>query len=466
MDRLHQSLLSLLPLQLQSSFNSDFDDEHDDDEHDGDDEESWYDTKLLQRELNRSLEERLITEELVTAATLSLQQKNEITRLSVDEFLVGRKLGEGRFGVIHELLLLEQSRLELRKDDDDDDGAKWRQEQLMSPSSFRHHENGYAVKRTHKLPTLRDRRRMTRTEKSSRRRQRLQNLVDFESELRILSSVHHPNVIRTYGTILVQDHPQDGSTTKMMVMERLQDTLEQRLQTWRRSQLRQSYHPHHHHHHHNHHSGVPFEDLDLPVNPKRLELALDISSALDYLHGQKILHRDIKPSNIAFDRNGNIKLFDFGLSRGLHVLTTTRGIYGSSSSPLWKYTAYVGSPRYMAPEVALGLPYNELCDVYSFSLLLWELISLQKPFEHLSPESMGETVWDNAFFPERPRIQTTTWPLSIQDLLQKGWSPVPSKRPPMNTVVLQLGNAYSWMQHGDDNADLEEQEESKLDYWQ
>jgi len=112
----------------------------------------------------------------------------------------------------------------------------------------------------------------------------------------------------------------------------------------------------------------------------------------------------------------------------------------------------------MAPEVALGLPYNELCDVYSFSLLLWELLSLQKPYPNLSPASMRESVWHDAS-PERPRIHSTTWPMSIQDLLQRGWSPILSKRPPMNTITLLLGNVYSWMQH------LDGEEESKLDYY-
>jgi len=188
------------------------------------------------------------------------------------------------------------------------------------------------------------------------------------------------------------------------------------------------------------------EVLDLPVNPKRLQLALDIASALDYLHNQRILHRDIKPSNIGFDRNGIIKLFDFGLSRGFHTFPA------KGTSPLYNYTANVGSPRYMAPEVALGKPYNELCDVYSFSLLLWELLALQKPFQHLSPASMRECVWESSslsFYeaPERPRIHRSTWPIVLQDLLERSWSPCLKERPNMNIISLTLGGIYSWMQH-------------------
>jgi len=282
-----QSLLRLLQLQWQSFNDNEYDEENCD--------------SKLQRELNSSLEERLIISELTSSSSATTTtteaekaRNNAIARLSVEEFHVGRKLGEGRFGVIHELLFLRPSEL---KKDDCDDGTKWSPELMpssSSSSSHHHHQHGYAVKRAHKLSTLNSARRMTRNERRSRRRQRLQNLVDFESELRILSSVHHPNIIRTHGILVVQEQhpsPQEGGATQMLVMERLYDTLEERLDTWRRSQLRQTYY-----------SGVPLEDLDLPVNPKRLEIALDISCALDYLHNQRILHRDIKPSNLAFDR--------------------------------------------------------------------------------------------------------------------------------------------------------------------
>ena len=154
-------------------------------------------------------------------------------------------------------------------------------------------------------------------------------------------------------------------------------------------------------------------------------------------------------------QNGNIKLFDFGLARGFHTFPE------KGTSPLWNYTAAVGSPRYMAPEVALGQPYNELCDVYSFSLLLWELLALQKPFQHLSPPSMRECVWESAtssssslFYgnaPERPRIHWSTWPIVIQDLLERCWSACLKERPNMNTVSLTLGGVYSWMQYLQDD---------------
>mmetsp|Transcript_34169 Transcript_34169/g.82834 ORF Transcript_34169/g.82834 Transcript_34169/m.82834 type:complete len:428 (+) Transcript_34169:2-1285(+) len=404
----------------------------------------------LEKELDRLLHQRLIFQRSSSSSSSasslpsSQQQQeqaeannSELLQLNWDDYHTGRKLGEGNFGVIHELLQKQQT--------------------LSKTSETLHHHRhhhctmttkSYAIKRAHNLPQINNKT-TTRRRRRIRQRQRLQTLVDFESELRILQSVHHPNIITTYGVL--EQHPAAGDggvNNQMLVMERLYDTLEERMEEWKRNQLRQSYHSHHYHCH-------P-DELDLPVNPKRLLLALDISSALDYLHSQRILHRDIKPSNIAFDRNGTVKLFDFGLARGFHT-SPTKG-----TSPLWKYTAAVGSPRYMAPEVALGLPYNELCDVYSFALLLWELLALQKPYQHLSPASMRESVFLQSNHrqqrqQQRPRIHWSTWPIVLQDLLERSWSNCLNERPSMNTIALVLGDVYSWMQH------VEKEQESKME---
>lgn len=407
--------------------------------------------RRLREELRRLLHRRLIAhtslsfeeEEPSGSSSSSSEEEEEDSRLfNWDDFRTGRKLGEGNFGVIHELLRKRRR------------PAPTHPATIAAADPRAHRDDrGYAIKRAHDFPPPDDRNNNNKNAATTfrkrriRRRQRLQNLLDFESELRILNSVDHPNIIRSYGT-LVESHPPPGcggsGTTTMLVLERLYCTLEERLEELRTVQLRRSYH-----------SRRPFEETDLPIDTKRLQLALDISSALDYLHSERILHRDIKPSNIAFDKNGTAKLFDFGLARGFRA-SPARG-----SSPLYRYTASVGSPRYMAPEVANDAPYNELCDVYSFSLLLWELLSLQKPYRELSPSSMRHRVWRPEGRPERPRIHRTTWPMAVQDLLRKGWDPSPKARPSMNTVALVLGHVYSWTTLVRD--DEGEEEESKMD---
>jgi serine/threonine protein kinase len=73
-----------------------------------------------------------------------------------------------------------------------------------------------------------------------------------------------------------------------------------------------------------------------------------------------------KPDNIGFDVRGDVKLFDFGLSFEItEDLSAVEGMYELSGN--------TGSLRYMAPEVALGNPYNHKVDIYSFSILFWQV---------------------------------------------------------------------------------------------
>ena len=112
----------------------------------------------------------------------------------------------------------------------------------------------------------------------------------------------------------------------------------------------------------------------------RLNLLLDLSGAIAFLHSQRVIHRDLKPDNVGFDLAGNLKVFDFDVARVLPQQSN----WGDFRNELFKLTKKVGSPRYMSPEVARGEHYNEKTDVYALGLLAYEVLSLKRPFESLS----------------------------------------------------------------------------------
>lgn len=86
------------------------------------------------------------------------------------------------------------------------------------------------------------------------------------------------------------------------------------------------------------------------------------------MHNKNIFHRDIKPQNIFLQSNGVLKLGDFGISREIDPYNM-------------KASTSCGTPYFMAPEVALGKPYDGKADVWAVGVILYELVTLRKPFE-------------------------------------------------------------------------------------
>ena len=91
-----------------------------------------------------------------------------------------------------------------------------------------------------------------------------------------------------------------------------------------------------------------------------LPLALDIANGMAYLHSRQVIHRDLKPSNVLLTRDHRAKISDFGMS------------VANCGQEL---TAETGTYRYMAPEVIRHENYSSNADVYSFGILLWQLIT-------------------------------------------------------------------------------------------
>jgi serine/threonine protein kinase len=163
----------------------------------------------------------------------------------------------------------------------------------------------------------------------------------------------------------------------------------------------------------------------------RLQVAIQLADALAYLHRYNILHRDLKPSNAGFDAHGTLKLFDFDLARVLP--------HDAKPGDLFNLTKKAGSLRYMSPECGIGQPYNLKSDVYSFSLLLYHIISLKEPYATLDNIEHECYVFRKRV---RPTVKSS-WPVQIQCLLRESWSQDIAARPSMNDVFSRLRSLHS-----------------------
>jgi serine/threonine protein kinase len=100
---------------------------------------------------------------------------------------------------------------------------------------------------------------------------------------------------------------------------------------------------------------------------KGIDLALQMCAGLKEAHAQGIVHRDLKPENVMIDRQGNVKLMDFGIARSMEAMTLLTG-------------AMVGTPAYMAPEQASGKSVDHRADIYALGLMLYEMFTGVQPF--------------------------------------------------------------------------------------
>jgi serine/threonine protein kinase len=114
----------------------------------------------------------------------------------------------------------------------------------------------------------------------------------------------------------------------------------------------------------------------------------------------------------------------------------------------YNLTEMTGSPRYMAPEVANANPYNATADCYSFSILLWQIISLQTPYELYTPKSLREKVYNGAH--KRPPVNEE-WSVQVKLLLRRGWTQDLHDRITMDAMVTILRKECVCARHGDDS---------------
>src|SRR5277367_6013995 len=168
-------------------------------------------------------------------------------------------------------------------------------------------------------------------------------LARFEREARVLASLNHPNIAQIYGV-------EESGDKRAIVMEL-----------------------------------VPGETLrgPMPLN-EALRIAGQIADALGAAHEKGIIHRDLKPANIMLTPDGVAKVLDFGLAGAAQPSGTSRA--DAEKSPTLTMNSMqagiiVGTAAYMSPEQAAGKPVDKRADIWSFGVILWELLTGKKLFE-------------------------------------------------------------------------------------
>jgi len=244
-------------------------------------------------------------------------------------------------------------------------------------------------------------------------------MKDICNEIHILSATNHQHIIKlqAISSAGLQGCSQTCRADSLfLVLERLDQTLLHKISQWRQEGIRKQ--------------ALDLTNLGTCSNTlalfrERVQVAQQLASALCYLHDRRIMHRDIKPGNIGFDADGKVQLFDFGIAVEIPHSDDPSAVFDLGNA---------GAARYQAPEVINKKPYNISADLYSFTLVLWEMMALSKAFPCLTGEEVKESVTLIGCRPIIPKA----WPKDLKRLLQSGWSRHPKQRPSMADMEVNL----------------------------
>ncbi|KAG7337224.1 serine/threonine protein kinase [Nitzschia inconspicua] len=260
--------------------------------------------------------------------------------------------------------------------------------------------------------------------------------ADFITEGTLLSALDHPHIVAMRGRSVptVEGFASGKRDSVFLMLERLHGDLTHKVRQWRERQSQ---------------NRIIIKGLAgrrdgrATILRERVQAMMEVADALNYLHDRNIIHRDLKLSNVGVDASGRMKLLDFGLAK---ILPTP-----SKDGELFHLTGNTGSVRYMAPEVARGETYNLKADVYSFSILLYEVMNLDKAFQGWQPRDISDRVHHKKHRPRLPLI----WPSPVRDLIKATWSDIPAGRLSMKHVYAVLQKESEELQNGAEGAEME-----------
>jgi serine/threonine protein kinase len=226
------------------------------------------------------------------------------------------------------------------------------------------------------------------------------NLNKFINEINIISSLRHPNIVLYMGASINQSN-------YYMITEYLP-------------------------------RGSLFDYLHRDRNKinerDQINIAYEIAVALKYLHSRNILHCDLKSSNILIDDNWKIKIGDFGLSR----------FYNKGND---ETRGRIGTPHWMAPEVLKGEKYETHADIFSYGMILWEILSREIPYYGINPYQVISLVADKKQIVKVPAEGNQ----ALRKIIGKCLEYESSKRPKLDEIVDYLQNLKNYVKGYDLN---------------
>ena len=213
-----------------------------------------------------------------------------------------------------------------------------------------------------------------------------ESVKQFLDECNILKNLHHPNILLFMGACTIG--PQYFFVTEFCDNGNLFEFLHM------------------------------MRDTKLTYNDAR-RIALEIAYGMNYLHGFKppILHRDLKSMNVLLDRNCTVKLADFGNTRTFQT----------------QMTKQKGTFQWMAPEVIKGSTYSESSDVFSFGIIMNELVTRIPPYHGTDKKDVAKKVVNNPKY--RPPYNEKKVPKDWIDIMTKCWEHDEKKRPNFGEVI-------------------------------
>mmetsp|Transcript_24497 Transcript_24497/g.35854 ORF Transcript_24497/g.35854 Transcript_24497/m.35854 type:complete len:422 (+) Transcript_24497:35-1300(+) len=323
-----------------------------------------------------------------------------IAEVSFSELVLGRTLGRGGFSAVHEILEID---LQPNKTSSDEQ-ERFRTDLANTCHDPIDSQPKYVIK-------------MLRPDLPGE--ERTKGIADLALEAKFLVKLRHPNIITMRATSDMD--PLDRNANYFVILDKLYCTLEMQLDIWRRDVAK--------------FVGCLFGCCKKLSKLhglwiQRISVALNIACAVQYLHSLGIIYRDLKPENVGFDECGVVKLFDFGLAKAIHPEDRN-----PTNRDLYNLTGNTGSLRYMAPEVALGRPYDSRVDAYSFGILFWQICSLAVPYAGYSCKMHADLVVGKGY---RPKLNHKSWPENWCELMKECWAGDLYLRPNFDSVVSAL----------------------------